>query len=286
MVNLSLMLAKVAGGLVFRSQAILADGVHSATDLVTDFAILAGLRFSSQPADGRHPYGHHRISTLVAMFVGILLLGAGGWIGYQAVMSLREGREGTDALVPFLLAVGTIPLKEVLFRLTRAVGRSSGDVSVRANAWHHRSDAFTSLAAAVGIGGVLLGGPDWAFLDHVTAVLLSVFLAVAAVRIIHESAGELIDASPDEETLAQMTQIIGDTPGVRDYHAVRARRLGGRIEMDLHVLVDPMLTVEEGHEIATNVKRKLLKSPINVSEVIVHIEPAGEAPDPNPPRDG
>ncbi len=274
-INAVLGIAKIAGGLVFHSQAILADGVHSATDLVTDAAVLTGLKYSDNPADGCHPYGHRRISTLVAMFVGLLLLGAGAWIAVDSLRTLQEQEHSQKSLwLPLLLALGTIPLKEILFRLTRRVGEQSGNLSLKANAWHHRSDCFTSLAAAAGIGGAWIGGPSWAFLDHVTAVLLVGFLAVAAVRIVYESASELIDASPGEDVLEQIHELIDDTPGVEDFHAVRAREVGGQLEMDMHVLVQPNLTVREGHDIATAVKRKLMNSSLSFAEVVVHIEPA------------
>jgi cation diffusion facilitator family transporter len=274
-INALLGAAKIAGGLIFHSQAILADGVHSATDLVTDAAVLTGLKYSDNPADGCHPYGHRRISTVVAMLVGLLLLGAGAWIAVDSLRTLQEQDHDEKSLwLPLLLALGTIPLKEILFRLTRRVGEQSGNLSLKANAWHHRSDCFTSLAAAAGISGAWIGGASWAFLDHVTAVLLVGFLAVAAVRIVYESASELIDASPDRDVLDQIHELIDDTPGVQGFHAVRAREVGGQLEMDMHVLVEPDLTVREGHDIATAVKRKLMNSSLSFAEVVVHIEPA------------
>jgi cation diffusion facilitator family transporter len=190
-------------------------------------------------------------------------------------MTLREDDHSQKSLwLPFLLAVATIPVKELLFRVTRRVGQRTRNLSIKANAWHHRSDCFTSLAAAAGIGGAWIGGASWAFLDHVTAVLLVGFLAVAAVRIVYESGSELIDASPKTEVIDEIHRLIDDTPGVEDFHAVRARETGGQIEMDMHVLVDPELTVHQGHEIATDVKRTLMNSSLNFSEVIVHVEPA------------
>jgi cation diffusion facilitator family transporter len=282
--NAGLGIAKIAAGLTFRSQAILADGVHSATDLVTDAAVLTGLKFSEDPADPSHPYGHRRISTLVALFVGVLLLAAGGWIAIDSLRTLQaDGQPSGSLALPFFLAVATIPVKELLFRVTRRVGQRTRNLSIKANAWHHRSDCFTSLAAAAGIGGAWIGGPSWAFLDHVTAVLLVGFLAVAAARIVHESAAELVDTSPDSDVLEQIHRLIDHTPGVEDFHAVRARQTGGQIEMDMHVLVDPNLTVHDGHEIATAVKRKLMDSSLDFAEVVVHVEPAepraGHAPD-------
>lgn len=275
-INAVLTVGKVAVGLVFQSQAILADGLHSASDLVTDVAVLWGLRVSGRPADHDHHFGHLRAATLAAMFVGAMLLLAAGWIAIQALGTLRERHAHVQPLVPLLWAVASLALKEWLFRVTRAVGRRVGDPSIEANAWHHRTDAFTSLAAAVGLGGVLAGGAEWAFLDHVTAVGLAVYLGVVAVRIVRESAAELMDRAPDPGTMACIEGVVASTPGVRGHHAVRARHLGNRVSMDIHVQVDPDLTVRQGHDIATEVERRIRASSADVLHVVVHVEPADD----------
>jgi len=275
--------AKMLGGIVFFSQTILADGLHSASDLVTDVAVLAGLRMASKPADGRHHYGHGRISTLVALFVGVVLLAAAGYIAIRAIYSLHELLTDSDALpvrgtVPFFLAAASVPVKELLFQITRYVGRRTGNVSLIANAWHHRSDAFTSVAAAAGLAGVAFGGPAWRFLDPLTAMALGTFLVVVAVRIMRKAASELIDRAPGAATLAAIKQLIATTPGVRGYHALRARQIGGKVVMDIHIQVDPELTVYQGHEIAAAVKHKVIEAESNVVEVVVHVEPDQQQP--------
>ncbi len=275
-INTVLTVGKVVAGLLFGSQAILADGLHSASDLVTDAAVLWGLRVSGRPADHDHHFGHLRAATLAAMFVGAMLLLAAGWIAIQALWTLRERHAHVQALVPFAWAVASVVLKEWLFRVTRAVGRRVRDPSIEANAWHHRTDAFTSVAAAVGLGGVMAGGPEWAFLDHVTAVGLSVYLGVVAAGILRQSASELMDRAPDPGTMASIKGIVASTPGVRGHHAVRARHLGGRVSMDIHVQVDPDLTVRQGHDIATEVERRIRASSVGVLHVVVHVEPTDE----------
>ncbi|HUT56303.1 MAG TPA: cation diffusion facilitator family transporter [Phycisphaerae bacterium] len=280
-VNMVLAGAKVLAGIVFRSQTILADGLHSASDLVTDLAVLAGVRASSKPADMDHHYGHRRISTLVGLFIGASLAGAAAWIVYDSVNAFHGYLHGrfsgmTRATVPFWLAIVSIPAKELMFRLTRSVGRKTSDVSVIANAWHHRTDAFTSVAAAVGLGGVLMGGHDWRFLDPLTATALATLLLLAAVRIVSSSASELIDRAPSRAELACIEQALAETRGVHSYHAFRARQIGGKVAMDVHVLVDPELTVREGHDIATAVEQKIQRASPHVIGVIVHVEPAGE----------
>ena len=272
-VNVLLAAAKIAGGWVFGSQAILADGLHSLSDLVSDLAILAGLRVSARPADATHPWGHRRVSTMVAMFVGALLAVLAGGIIHKAILSFRVVHEPLTSLVPLVLAAMTIPAKEALFHLTRRVGRRVGDVSLLANAWHHRSDAFSSIAAAAGLAVVAAGGPTWAFVDELTALVLAAFLLVAAVRIMWSAAGELIDRAPSGAVIAAIEQAVAGTDGVRDHHAIRARRIGGKVTMDVHVLVEPDLTVRQGHDIATAVQKSVQRADADIVDVNVHVEP-------------
>lgn len=276
----ALSVAKVAVGILCSSQALLADGLHSASDLVTDVAVLAGLKVAERPADRGHRYGHRRATTLVAMFVGVALLAAGGWIAYNAVVSLH----GRDARIrpglPFWIAAASVPVKELLYQITRHVGRRESNLSLLANAWHHRTDAITSVAAAAGLGGVVLGGEGWRMLDAVTALVLAAFLVVVAVRIVRTSASEMMDRAPSDETLAAIEKAVSGTRGVRSYHAFRARRIGGKVEMDVHVQVDPSLTVREGHGIASAVKRAVMHADTGVVEVIVHVEPPEKLGDP------
>ncbi len=269
-----LVVAKITAGLLFSSGTIIADGLHSASDLITDIAVLAGLRVADQPADRCHHYGHRRVSTLVAMLVGAVLVLAAGWIAYSGIRSLREGVGAARPVVPLLVAAASVIVKELLFRLTRQVGRRSGNISLLANAWHHRTDAFTSLAAVAGLSGVAIGGSDWALLDPITAVVLAAFVAVMAVKIMKTSASELIDKAPGASILNKIERAVMETRGVRSYHAFRARTVGGKVAMDIHVQVAPDLTVLKGHEIASAVKRSVFSAAPNVVEIVVHVEPA------------
>jgi len=272
-VNVALAATKILGGWAFASQAILADGLHSLSDLISDAAVLAGICLSERPADPGHPWGHRRVSTMVAMFVGALLMGLGGAMAYNAIVSFRQAHEPLRSLVPLCLALATIPAKEALFRLTRRVGLRVGDVSLTANAWHHRSDAFSSIAAAVGLTVVAVGGPGWAFVDELTAVVLSAFLIVAAGHIMWSAGRELVDRAPSAAILGAIDRAIRDTSGVRDHHAIRARQIGGKVTMDVHVLVDPSLTVRQGHDIASAVQESVRKADGNIVDVNVHVEP-------------
>lgn len=272
-INTSLAAGKIVSGVLFGSQIILADGFHSSSDLVTDVMVLAGLRVSDRPADANHQYGHRRVTTLVAAFVGVSLFAAAAWIAWSAIATLRQPHGVIRAAVPLAMALVSIPLKELLYRVTRAVGERERDSSLLANAWHHRTDAFTSVAAAAGLAGVLLGGPAWAFLDHVVAIVLAAFLAVVAVSIMRESLEELVDSAPSGEIMNRINMCIAGTPGVRIHHEMRARKLGGRVAVDVHVLVDPTMSVQHGHDVAEAVKVRVLECGCDVLEVVVHIEP-------------
>ena len=281
-VNVLLTGSKLVVGVICRSQALVADGIHSGSDLATDVAVLAGLGVSSRPADPTHPYGHLRVSTLVAMVVGVALAGVAGMIAYEAIRLLHNYIHGhpvpeVRAGLPFWLALTSAPIKELMFQLTRHVGRKACDASVVANAWHHRTDAFAALAAAAGLGGVVVGGYGWRFLDPLTAIVLAAFLVAVSFKIVVEAASELIDRAPHQVVLDNIRRVLAGTEGVRSFHAFRARQMSGRVEMDVHVQVDPNLTVAAGHDIARAVRRRVQEADTRVVQVIVHVEPAVEA---------
>lgn len=276
--NAVLAAAKIAAGFACHSRAILADGLHSASDLTTDIAVLASLAVAARPADTCHPYGHRRVSTMTAMFVGAMLLGAAVWITYDAVVSLQSPHAEVLGLLPLVLAAASIPIKELLFHLTRFVARRTSNISLLANAWHHRTDAFTSVAAAAGLAGVAFGGKQWGFLDHLTGMVLAAFLFVVAIRIMVRSGSELVDRAPSAATLSGIKRALAETSGVKAYHAFRARRIGGKVEMDVHIEVDGSLTVVEGHDIAAAVRRHIREADRNVLQVVVHIEPHQRQP--------
>ncbi len=275
-VNLLLSVGKIAVGLLARSSAIVADGLHSASDLASDIAVLWGIHAAKQPADDDHHYGHARYEPIVTLFVGVLLIAAALVVGIEAVATIGQRHAGIANWWPFWLAIASIVVKESLYWWTRSVGRRFRNPALLANAWHHRSDAFSSVAAAIGIGGTLLGGARWAFLDHLTAVVLAAFLVVIGIRICRDSLRRLSDRAPDPAAVRQLQDTIRQIPGVIDFHALRARHAGAGdlIEMDVHVQVDPNLTVHAGHLIATAVEEQLYASNADVANVVVHIEPA------------
>jgi len=280
-INILLVLGKVGAGIISTSSAIIADGLHSLSDLASDIPVLWGISAAKQPPDEDHHYGHSRYETITALFVGILLIGAALFVAGQAIITLSQHHAGLRNWLPFYMALASIILKELLYWWTRAVGRRFHNTALIANAWHHRSDAFTSIAAALGIAGALLGGERWAFLDHLTAVLLASFLIYIGIRIIRQSLKKLTDRAPGPEVVAQLHQAITQIPGVRSFHAFRARHsgAGNRIEMDVHIQVDPEISVRAGHEIANQVEKEIRRSNPDVTTVVVHIEPFQQSPE-------
>jgi len=276
--NVVLSAAKIVIGIICRSQALLADGLHSASDFASDIAVLMGLRVAGKPADKTHHYGHRKVSALVAMAVGAMLAAAAAWIVYGSVVKFHDFLDGRsepiNANLPFWIALASVPMKEILFRMIFVVGKRHGDMSLIANAWHSRADAFAALATAIGLGGVVLGGPDWQFLDPLTATILAAFLLVAAWKIIGHSASELLDKAPGSETISSLEKAVSATDGVISFHAFRARQVGGKVAMDIHVQVDPDIPVRDGHAIAHAVRRAVMSGDDSVIEVFVHIEPA------------
>ena len=274
-VNIALGILKVSVGVAVRAQTLVADGLQSISDLLTDVAVLAGLRISSKPADADHHYGHRRVTTVVTLAIGGVLVISAAWIVYRAIATYAHPHPLAQAGTAFWVAAASVAPKELLYRVTRGVGTRAGDASLVANAWHHRTDAFTSIAAAAGLAGVAVGGSDWAFLDHITAVVLAAFLGVAAVRFIRESVAELTDTAPQPHVVQCIEDAISGTPGVLGFHALRVRKLGGALGLDVHVLVDPELSVVQGHDLATAVRERVLSCGCDVMEAIVHVEPHG-----------
>jgi len=278
-INVVLTAAKIVVGALCRSQALLADGVHSGSDLATDVPVLAALRVANRPADHTHHYGHLRVNTLASLIVGAVLGAVAVMIAYGAISVMHKYVHNHPVPevhpgLPFWVALASIPMKELLFQWMRWVGRKASNMAVVANAWHSRADAFAAVATCAGLGGVLIGGSSWRFLDPLTAIVLAAILVVVAVRITGQAASELIDRAPGQAVLANIQKALSETQGVRSFHAFRARQLGGKVEMDVHVQVDPNLTVAAGHDIAREVRRRVQQADSGVVQVIVHVEPA------------
>lgn len=269
-VNAALGLLKVAAGLVSASGALLADGLHSLSDLVSDGIVLWGVSLARLPEDHNHPYGHGRLETLAAGLVGLILIIVTVVIGWNAVEALRSEPTGTPPLWAILVAGGSFVAKEVLFRVTVAAGQAEESLAALANAWHHRSDAFSSLAVVVGIALARLG---WGWGDPLAALAVAVFIGWMGVSFSLQAGRQLVDTSVDPQTVLGIQKVAEDTSGVKAAHNIRARTMGNRIVVDLHIEVDAKLTVEAGHEIADQVERNIQVKLPRVAHALVHMDP-------------
>ncbi|MBN1514456.1 MAG: cation transporter [Phycisphaerae bacterium] len=273
---------KIAGGLLGSSQAVVADAVHTLSDSGTDLAILIGVRFWSKPPDAGHPHGHRRIETMVTTAIALILAIVAAGLVYNALNTMHEHRTqppGGIALAAALLSIG---IKEAMYRWTAAVGRRHKSSALIANAWHHRSDALSSIPAAVAVGVATLK-PGWAFVDHVGAVMVSLFVFHAAWKIGKPALGQLVDAGAPQADRERIERLVRSVPGVRDVESLRTRYVGSGLQVDLHLQVDGDLTVREGHAIAGRVKHHLIDHGPDVVDVVVHVEPYGEHTRPQGP---
>lgn len=270
-VNVALSAGKLLAGIFGRSQAMVADAVHSMSDCVTDVVVLVGVRYWSKPPDASHPHGHKRIETIVTTIIGLALAGVGAGIIYIALVTLKDAPI-TPRIIAFIAALVSIAVKEGLYRWTVAVGKRIKSSAMVANAWHHRSDAFSSIPAAIAIAGAVLI-PSWQFLDHVGAIVVSAFIFQAAWSISWPALKQLMDVGAPQKVCDRIKAIALNTPGVKVVHALRTRYIGSDLQMDVHVLVDGEISVTEGHDIAEEVKRRILADGPDVIDVTVHIEP-------------
>ncbi len=271
-VNLALAAAKFVFGIVGASQALVADAVHSLSDLVTDLAVVVGAGFWSAPADAEHPHGHGRIETLITTAIGIALGSVGVGLAYRAMQTLHEAHLSSPGWSALAVACLSIVAKEALYRWTASVGKRVRSSAVVANAWHHRSDALSSVPVAVAVLGTRIW-PTWGFLDHVATVIVAVLILRAAWEIAWPALRELIDAGATEQDRRALFELALATEGVEAVHKLRTRYIGPGLQVDLHVLVQPELSVREGHKIAGVVKERLLEHGPNVIDVLVHVEP-------------
>lgn len=276
-INLLLVAFKLVGGVLGRSQVIVADAVHSLSDTGTDVAVLIGVRYWSAPADERHPYGHGRIEAMVTALIAVALAAVALGLGYEAVASLAEKHALPPGRIALAAALVSIVCKEALYRWSVAVGRRVRSSAVVANAWHHRSDALSSIPAALAVAGARLH-PSWALLDHVGTVIVSFIILQAAWRIGHPALQELADTGASEEDRRRIRGIAMATRGVNMVHAVRTRRIGSGLAADLHIGVDGGMTVREGHDVSEEVKQRLLDAGPALVDVVVHLEPDDDAP--------
>jgi cation diffusion facilitator family transporter len=274
-INLVLTGAKLAAGILGRSAAMVSDSVHSFSDLVSDVVVLFGIRLSDRPADEGHPYGHGRFETLAAFILGLILIGVAVLLGWEGLEKIRHPEPTVPSWIAAVAALVSIVVKEILFRWTRAVARRTGSKAVEANAWHHRSDALSSVVALVAIVGAILL-PQWNFLDPVGSIIVALMIGVVGFKIILDAARELTDAGVERELRERMGELTAGVKGVRDVRRICARHMGNLTVVDLVVAVDPEMDVFQAHRVTEHIEANLHKHLPRLGRVFVHVEPLTE----------
>lgn len=273
-VNLTLSVLKILAGTLGNSRAVVADGLHSLSDLVSDFAVLAGVKVWSKPADSRHPYGHQRFETLVTLFIGLLMVGTGIGIAWGAFSSWDEGNISSAEPVALVAALISIVTKEGLFHWTLHKGKQVNSSALIANAWHHRSDALSSMPAAIAVV-VSMFLPQFAWIDFAGALIIALFILFSAFKICSPALGSLVDTGASEDIIERLHELAVTVEGVKGIHRLRTRHHGG-LFVDMHLHVDGTLTVNQGHDIALAVEKLLLEEGPQILEVLIHIDPWNE----------
>ena len=271
--NILLSVIKLAMGLAGNSQAVVADALHSFSDTSSDFMILFGVKYWTAPADHGHPFGHQKIESFVTLGIGLILMGVAVGIGYNAILSLMSpGKQLPLSWLTFLAPLLSFVVKEILFKVTYRVGIETRSSSVKANAWHHRTDALSSIPVLVAVLAALIN-PKLAFLDQVGAIIVSVFIIKVGLNILFSGMGELLDKGMSMEDIVVLETTIILIPGVLGVHKIRSRKLAGSFYVDLHLEVDGSLTVASGHDISENVKQVIMGKNEMIIDVMVHLEP-------------
>ena len=275
--NLILSAAKIVAGVVGRSSAMVADGIHSLSDFVTDFIVIIFIKISSKNEDSDHPYGHGKFETFATMLISFALFIVAIGIFYSGSVKIYEVLNGRvierPTYLALIMAAVSIVVKEILYWYTIIVGRKIESPAVIANGWHHRSDAFSSIGTLIGISGAMFLGERWRILDPITSVIVGIFIIGVAYKLARPSIQELLEMSLPEEIEHSIEQKIQATPGVITFHHLRTRKNGNAFIIDMHIKVDPHSSIVEAHDIATHVENNLKTAFGKRTQINVHIEP-------------
>lgn len=277
-VNLLLLVFKFVAGVLGHSAAMIADAVHSLSDFVTDLIVIVFVKISSKPEDADHAYGHGKYETLASCIIGLALIVVGVMMGYNAMVKIVDVvRNGTELASPGIIALAaavlSIVLKEWMFHLTRKVAREVDSPAVEANAWHHRSDALSSVGTATGIGGAVLLGSKWAVLDPIAALVVSVFIVVQAAKILSDAIGQLMEKSLPRDVEQRICEIVYEEEGTSDIHHLRTRKIGSQISIELHVRMNGYLTLREVHDKSIAIEKRLRAAFGDSTYINLHVEP-------------
>ena len=275
--NLILSAAKIVAGVVGRSSAMVADGIHSLSDFITDFIVIIFIKISSKNEDSDHPYGHGKYETFATMLISFALFIVAVGIFYSGSVKIYEVLNGgvieRPTYLELIMAAVSIIVKEGLYWYTIVVGRKIDSPAVIANDWHHRSDAFSSIGTLIGISGAMFLGEHWRILDPITSLIVGLFIVGVAYKLARPSIQELLEGSLPKEIERNIGEKIQETPGVIAFHHLRTRKNGNTFIIDMHIKVDPASSIVEAHDIATHVENTLKASFGKRTRVNVHIEP-------------
>ena len=281
-VNVILTAFKFVAGILGRSSAMVADAIHSLSDLLTDAVVMVFVHISSKPADSKYDYGHGKFETLAQAIIGVALLVVAGGIFYDAAVHLMKWFGGENLPKPGMLALwaalASIILKELTYQYTRRAEKALHSPALEANAWHHRSDALSSLATLVGIGGAILLGDRWTVLDPVASILVTLFIVRVAWKLLKDCFGDLLEASLPEEVEKEILDVISSFPDVSDPHNLRTRRIGSRYAIEFHIRMDGDIPLVKAHSRAHDIEKLLKEKFGDNTHIVVHVEPVKSIP--------
>jgi len=279
-INVLLGIGKISAGFFGKSKALIADGFHSISDLLSDVVVIIGLKLSSHPPDETHHYGHAKIENFSELLIGILLAVTAFIIVFDAGKAIYLHKEIKPSGFTVIIALISIIVKEVLFRITLNAGKKFNNSAIIANAWHHRSDSFSSIAVLIGLTAAHFYEPLH-ILDAYMGLLVSFIILKVSIAAIINSVKKLVDASPDEVIYENIKKIISSDKNIVDFHKLRMRYIGNELIIEMHIHVEPDLTIKEAHDISENLKANIIKLTPNIYDVTIHIEPAIQKQDNN-----
>ena len=274
-VNIGLSIVKFIIGTLGNSQAVIADALHSFSDTSSDLVILFGVKYWSAPPDEEHPFGHHKIESFISILIGVILILVALGIGYEGLTTLMESRRMHLTWLSISGPLISVIVKEILFRKTYEVGIAAHSSALKANAWHHRTDAMSSIPVLITVAACLVD-PRLYFLDQIGAIIVSAFIVKVGISILFNNINDLLDTGLSEDKIRAIKDTIQSIDGVKGLHNLRTRKLANYIYLDLHLEVDGQLTVTEGHLISEEVKQTLIRDNPKIIDVMVHLEPEEE----------
>ena len=268
--NVFLTVLKIISGILIKSSALVADGIHTLSDCGTDFVTLVGTRLSNRPPDRTHPFGHGKIETIASQFISVVLLVVSAGLIWSAGASIYSRQYNYPGYMVLVVAAVSVISKEIIFFLTRRISRITHSPALYANAWHHRSDSLSSVAVLIGGIASLLG---WGHADHMATIVVGFMIMGVAGKIFFKGLIELSEHSAGSASVQKIEEVLSGISDISGWHALRTRQLGAELFIDVHVLVDPALSVQKGHEITTKIERRInmeLSMPLNI---LIHVEP-------------